>query len=457
MFEQLGRIGQEPNRQKLGGTGQAPNRQKLGGTGQEPNRQKIRKDLKAFWPSLCAVGVLLGCTVVALGCSGPSQQIGRFASLAEQIPADTPFAFMNAAEPSSPSQAPLPSELPELFRVQFQGWLGIDLFDPTQLAAAGLDVSAPWAIFGVGLDPAFIVKVSDRERLNGFMTELDQRSKLDAEQHKIDGRPVLSLRFGTKRLSMGMRGDHLVGVYHSAEEELETLLLPLFRLDPQQTLAREEDFTKLRSLFVDEAEVLAFVRMTRLQRTLAARAEGQLQARLRFLPEQKHQSFLDRERAFLNRCASAGEELANQMPLLVLSSQQEVQVDQKGVVSAQQLVQRVLLLTTPELKQQLSQVFEPQAGLFHALGPDALLRFSLSVRLEALAQLDFSGAELLSCPDLAAFSGARAVLSQQIAKTDLRQVFNGPIEAALYAFDLNIPMLSKRSGVLLLPSEQAQT
>lgn len=383
------------------------------------------------------------------GCGGPATPV-RFSRVAGYLPEETPYALVTSTlgmteEGFRGRYLEVLGDLDdnffvESFRATFQEVLGIDILEPETLEWMGLDLRGDVALFGLGLQPAVLVRLGDRERLRTFVEELRARNpELIVTDTWVRGESVYTLHLGVARVTYTeVGGGYLLAVLHRGRQELDVLLEPFVGGRPERTLGRSgllrEGLTTLEASY----DTVVWLNLERLDGLLleAARARGPAEAM--WFSGEAREALLAEEAERLERCGRAGRALASEMPWAVMG----VRVSEAG------WEQRVRIPLSQRLARSASAVLPPlPINVEEAFG-DAAVRLGWHVDWSALVGLEGQHPELVYCPNLAALSGAVDLMAGRLAGTDAAEVLEGPVYAALIDFDALFAGLSQRDAHL---------
>lgn len=399
---------------------------------------------------------------------GPSVVVhpapAAFAPVTAHVPADAPWALVTGPMELSDQQlayelAAIAREpgLSHIFRDRFQALLGIDIFDAGDLARTGLDLRGDFALFGIGLQPAFLVRIRDRQRLNRFLEEVRAANpSLVLSNQVVEERTIHSVELASIHVSYTILdeiegGPFLLGVYHDSRQDVTELFAPVLRsgrgLAPDLGHAEVFDAALGQLGEVSEWDTVLFVNSAAFDAGLLARAAPERDPALAMLSPSRRARFAEERRAWLSRCEHASQRLTDQVPWLVAG----LRFDDG------QFTQRVVVPVAAPVLDGLRSVLRPLGEHYPQLADEAIVSFAVNIDFAELPRVTSDRIELARCPNLAALEGIAAVLGTGLGRTDAAEVFDGPIYGALYAFDFNLSWFSQRSGAIVLAARDVET
>jgi hypothetical protein len=397
--------------------------------------------------------IVWGLVAASLGCAEPLAA-ARYSPVTGLIPASAPYALVGRATPGdaqgfderiSKRLAHYRDNLAVQHIVRVFGEvLGADLLDIGALRAAGLDPQGDFAVVGLGVWPAAIVKIADQEKLDVYLEGLRTRSK--PTKATAGGVTVETLEVGAARLSLAQTQGYLVGVFHREELNGADILAQVLEGDPAKALGRSLFFDVVLASVGEAHGVLTVVNTRALDEALLAKVDLRADPLRPHLSPERLKTYDEERSHTMETCRDGGRFIADRVPYIALGSTLE---DQRW---RQQLMVRL----DPQAEVALRKVMPGLKGSVAEVFQDALVAFAVGVDIEALARhADFPPA-LTLCPNLAMFTGAAGVLGRSLAETDASKVFGAALIGALYDFDLKPGFLTKRSGMLLFEAKQPQ-
>ena len=200
-----------------------------------------------------ALGFALVVTVAiwATACGPAPLSAPRYAPVTAHIPGETPYTLVIAPIAATDQEmadtlAALEREpgLIQVLRSRTKALLGVDVFSAEDLAGTGVDVRGDVAIFGAGVQPAFLIPVRDPQRFHSFMeTARTRRAEVTVVDQMVVGHNVHTVELGTARLSVTLLDEgYVLGVYHRDHHPAAEVLGPLLNMNPTTALGRTPFF-----------------------------------------------------------------------------------------------------------------------------------------------------------------------------------------------------------------------